>query len=83
MSWENYNVDMSQFDLGDFGDMLNPMHDTNQINMVCSASRLELVISVTNQYLQNNWNADVLATVNEPFMNGPDWWTTFDPSSMN
>lgn len=35
MSWENYNVDMSQFDLGDFGDMLNTTHDINQMNMVC------------------------------------------------
>lgn len=34
MSWENHDVDMSQFDLGQFDAMLNGMQENSQINLV-------------------------------------------------
>uniref|UniRef100_A0A093UZW0 Putative transcriptional regulatory protein C1F7.11c n=1 Tax=Talaromyces marneffei PM1 TaxID=1077442 RepID=A0A093UZW0_TALMA len=64
MSWENHDVDMSQFDLGQFDAMLNGMQENSQINL-------------------NNWDVDASAIMNQPLMNSPDWWTTFDPSVMN
>ncbi|EED14693.1 conserved hypothetical protein [Talaromyces stipitatus ATCC 10500] len=36
-SWENYNIDMSQFDVNGFDTILDSTHDNNQMNTVCHA----------------------------------------------
>jgi hypothetical protein len=48
MSWENCSMDMSEFDLEDFGTMLNSTHDENQVNMVRYAQMPVEVIRFTD-----------------------------------
>lgn len=35
MTWEDYSVEMSQFDLGEYDTIFQSINNTNQIDMVC------------------------------------------------